>query len=385
MGLVGCDTRQASPEWAGTVDTLPDGEVLTRSPREGVWDSTSAWRLESDLEIGTATDTGPELFGDVWDFEVGESGQIFVLDAQAFEVRAFDVAGEYLWSVGRSGGGPGEFQFPAGLARAPDGRLWVPDPGNARYTVFDTAGTYVASIPRRITGIMIPWQGGVDTAGRPFDYARVAGRAALLRYRSAPIANRLPAPLDTLPLPAFDNHQLLLRDANGAVTASVRVPFTPVMVRYVDPRDYLWYGVNGEYRIIQGTFAGDTVRIIEHDFEPLPVRPEEVDSVLEVAREALNAGGRLDGPPSPGQKPAYHWFTVDDRGFLWVYPYVASDEAGRALDVFDPKGRYLGRVHAGFQFDPGFLPIIRGSMLYTVRRDEMDVEYIVRARIVGRR
>ncbi|HSM09255.1 MAG TPA: hypothetical protein VLA33_09595 [Gemmatimonadota bacterium] len=62
----------------------------------------------------------------------------------------------------------------------------------------------------------------------------------------------------------------------------------------------------------------------------------------------------------------------------------SADSMATALDQFDPEGRYLGRrvVSAPIQgVYPG--PIIRGEHLYAVTRDELGVQYVLRAPLGG--
>ena len=49
--------------------------------------------------------------------------------------------------------------------------------------------------------------------------------------------------------------------------------------------------------------------------------------------------------------------------------------------MVDPEGRYLGEVRAPFPiafFPP---PIIRGDFMYAVTEDDLEVPFVVRARI----
>jgi hypothetical protein len=51
------------------------------------------------------------------------------------------------------------------------------------------------------------------------------------------------------------------------------------------------------------------------------------------------------------------------------------------FDVFEPDGRYLGRVDAPEGFSVFPQPIFRGDRIWAVLRDELDVAYVVRYRI----
>ena len=51
-------------------------------------------------------------------------------------------------------------------------------------------------------------------------------------------------------------------------------------------------------------------------------------------------------------------------------------------DVFEPDGTYLGVVHAPDEFTRFRLPVFDGDHVWAVTRDELDVERVVRYRIV---
>jgi hypothetical protein len=80
---------------------------------------------------------------------------------------------------------------------------------------------------------------------------------------------------------------------------------------------------------------------------------------------------------------------------LWVQPVQApgllSDEeielynfiedfGSYDWDVFDGEGRYLGVVPMPPRFTPR---VFLGDKIYGVQRDEVDVQYVVRVRVVG--
>ncbi|HLL45922.1 MAG TPA: 6-bladed beta-propeller, partial [Longimicrobiaceae bacterium] len=130
----GGEPGRAAGGWAGTIDTLPGGTVRVHSPATGTWKPGEEWKLVEELRIGSAEAEGPELFGDVAALEVDRAGRIYVLEPQAKEIRVFDARGAHVRTFGRKGGGPGEFEQPAGLMWDPDGRLWVVDQQNARFS-----------------------------------------------------------------------------------------------------------------------------------------------------------------------------------------------------------------------------------------------------------
>ncbi len=66
------------------------------------------------------------------------SGELFVADTMAHDVKVFDSAGALRRTIGRRGEGDGEFNFPTHLAFA-GGELYVTDTLNSRVQIFDGA------------------------------------------------------------------------------------------------------------------------------------------------------------------------------------------------------------------------------------------------------
>jgi sugar lactone lactonase YvrE len=68
---------------------------------------------------------------------------LFVVDSQAHAVFSFSLDGKFQSSFGKRGTGPGEFNFPTGLAADSRGHLLVADTLNCRVEEFDLHGSFV--------------------------------------------------------------------------------------------------------------------------------------------------------------------------------------------------------------------------------------------------
>ena len=380
LALVAAACGKDAGGWRGTVEKRADGVEIVRNPEQGEW-GDHAPRLVEDLRLGSAEAEGPTLFGEVAAVEVDPLGRIWVLERHAKELRVFGPDGAHVRTIGRQGAGPGEFRDPIGLAWAPDGTLWVADPGNARFTVFDTAGALVGSRARRVGGYAMPWRGGFGPGGSMCEVVTVVRgqepELAVVRFDTAV------QPVDTFPLPPQRTAQFELRSANGFIAAAV--PFTPGLVMALDPRGFLWTGLNDRYRFVQHRLEGDTVRIVERQAAPVPVSAAERDQAVAGMKWFTDQGGRVDPGRIPGTKPAYTQIIPAAGGSTWVRPALPAGETGTAFDVFDAAGRYQGRVRLPGGMDAFPIPIHRGGALYGVASDSLDVPYVVRARIVRRR
>ncbi len=106
-----------------------------------------------DTLILTVTDTIGVLYGDsimefgnITDAEFSPEGQILILDGLKCRLSIFTREGELVRTVGRSGSGPGEFQYPRHFAQLTDGRLLFSDWSGAAMVFFDADLNYQSQI-----------------------------------------------------------------------------------------------------------------------------------------------------------------------------------------------------------------------------------------------
>ena len=174
----------------------------------------------------------------------------------------------------------------------------------------------------------------------------------------------------------------------------------------MSPLGYFVGGVSDRYRVYLFREEGP-ILAVERQREPVPVHPDEKAN----ERERIVANMRnvdpswsWDGPPIPDTKPAYRAVRVDLEGRIWVWlhtegepiPEAEIDEPEdpdarppdrwrepMAYDVFQPDGRYLGTMRAPDRTALYSRVESRGDRVWAVTRDELDVQYVVRYRIVA--
>lgn len=100
---------------------------------EGEW--TALWTLGGGE--GDTTFLQPRLL------VPASSGGLYVLDDGRRVILAFDAEGRRIWSVGKEGGGPDEFQMIRDIEVDAEGNLWVLDAGNSRLSVISPAGQFL--------------------------------------------------------------------------------------------------------------------------------------------------------------------------------------------------------------------------------------------------
>jgi hypothetical protein len=383
LGACAGGGSSAGDVWAGRIDTLPSGRIVTTNSAEGVWDAAGGgWQVREVIRIGTIEGEGPELFGSIRDIDVDPAGRLWVFEDQALELRVFDVDGSYVRTIGRKGSGPGEFKQVIGMAWGPRERLWLVDAGNNRISVVDTAGAFVGGYAASHLGgfVISRWPGGFDREGHLYSYIpdRAAGtfEIALVKFDTSL------TPLDTIAPPRWGNPDGYFEHRTSDSYMRYSVRYSSRLEWRLAPTGRIWFARTGDYRLYEMSQAGDTLREITRAFEAVPVTGEEIDSAVASLTSFTRQGGRIDRSKFPSVKPALAQFYEDVRGFLWVEPIMADTaRQGRALDVFDPDGRYLGRVDLPFRLSAYPAPTFAHGKIYGVTRDEMQVPYMVVAEV----
>ncbi|HLG05554.1 MAG TPA: 6-bladed beta-propeller [Gemmatimonadales bacterium] len=386
--LLGCAGTDAAQEWRGVVDTLPNGAVRVSNPAPGLWREGTGWQLVPELELGESDGLEALMFSAISGLAVDDQGQIYVLDRQANELRIFSRAGKHVRTVGRAGGGPGEYANANGLLWLPPDTLLVVDQPGDRYTILTPEGEYVRSVPRQLGFYGWAFSGG-EAGRRIYEHSSVGngteGRAALLGTSVAGDRD-LATFRDTvlLPVPPAPTVEFFsIRTDRGGMMMGV--PFAPSPEYYLDATGRIWHGHGSEFRIFRTSFAGDTIMELVVDAQAAPVTDPELAEWEEgqSVKRFRELGGRLDMDRIPKVKPFFDGLYRSPDGHLWVSVPAGADQATFA--ILDSAGRYLGRLEAtGVRRYPYVPPVVRNDRLYVAGSDELDVPKVYVFRIEKR-
>jgi hypothetical protein len=389
--------------WQTTRDTVGD-TIIVRTVSGSAWGSA---QLVEEVRIGVLD--GPEeyTFGRISAIDTGPDGTLYVLDPQGPHLRMYSPDGTYLGAIGREGEGPGELKQPdSGLALLGDGRILVRDPGNARITVFGPEGEYETEWRIR-GGMFTSTPLYVDRAGNVylfvFEFEEDGTRFSFVRFGSDG------QPGDTIPYPTSERRPPRLTaeftDGDNRSSSSTGVPFWPELVSTLSLDGEFVIGDAERYSIDVPRGAG--VLRIQRDADPVSVsageRANQRARITHNMRQT-EPGWDWDGPAIPDTKPIFQNMMMDKDGRLWVHLYaeaerIPDDEIDRPdpasddppplewreptrFDVFDTDGTYLGPIEAPRGFARSPRPAIEGDRVWAVVRDELDVPYVVRFRIV---
>jgi hypothetical protein len=131
--LLACESRRAGGNGEH------DGPATGRA--EDSLGEFSGERAANSVRIGVVDGDDTQVFGQIREIAVDDVANVYVLDDQALTLKRFDRDGTFRGGAGRSGGGPGEFRAPTGLALDDNGRIQVLDMAHRRITTFATVDT----------------------------------------------------------------------------------------------------------------------------------------------------------------------------------------------------------------------------------------------------
>jgi len=375
--------------WAGTV-TDSAGVVVVTNPDDGMWTTAQQWTLEEEMRFGSVEGDLDYQLGQVGGLAVGSDGRIYVSDIQGQHIKVFSGDGQYMQTIGGPGSGPGELGRNAAFVMLTAGdTAIVPDPTNRRINRYAPDGTALASAPVRLE------------LGRPTRY-KVTPRGVVTAQVRLPISQSKDLVV-VIESSGLFGDTLITFPSGGAnsVPGQIR-QFSPEPMWDVTDSLTVLMGVNNEYRIGLYDRHGSLTRVFSKPYEPAPVTERDLRAFYAYLDRAWLAAG-----VTPSRLPELHtmvhfaefypaFMSIHSgyRSSIWVQriqtPGDLTDEeierynfleefGSPNWDVFDNTGRFLGVVVMPSRFQPR---AFRDDKIYGVWRDDLDVQHVMRLRIV---
>jgi hypothetical protein len=368
--------------------------------RVPLWGPGEAWRLDSlaALSIGQVEGEEAYLLSRIAGLGRLSDGSIVVANGASDEIRVFDAAGHYRFTIGRRGEGPGEFTWLRALWVLPGDSILVASSGGGRFTLFAATGTlaatrfgppYIDPLGRFRDGAFLMARyanpGGATEPGFHRDTLLYAAyRAETMddpeSMREAAGSFGLQAvvnwPVDTIAIVQGGERYRAVR---GQGMTQEAVPFTPD-VRTAVAGFEVFIGDGSTFRIDVRAHDGTLRRSIRL-LEPNPPLAEADIEAWKTMRRgwARNDDQRawaeriIAEMPFPDVKPAFSGLIVDSGGNLWVERYTLDRDNPSHWAVFDAEGRYLGDVETPAHF---IVRVIGDDWMLGVQWNEEDVEFV---------
>ena len=376
------------------------------------------WVTEPDHRIGDAV-RGDALFGIVPYLRIGPSGQVFVLEALDNRLSVWTPSGVRLFSVGRSGEGPGDFAIPY---RIHFGDSWFYVRDQVKFTFFSCGGTLLRTIPNPPTSI--------GYQGSQIRLDALAPDGSFLGFPSIAAHIRLGLlgddPIDSLPVFSIREsaegwvretvYWNNIRNRSFAITQGSRIAFAGQP--FSDAEEYLLEPGTGtvlvarvagehlgpgEAELVEfaaeagdGRSVGDTVWRRRLRFEPIRLTPATVEAAVdrmvethvrrvdegEAGRRVLESARRNieESIHVPEYLPAVRKLFTASSGQVWLLSYETVDTLNvwysvERGDTVSPPRRVLlpewFLVHDATE-----------THVWGVWEDELDINYVVGRRLV---
>jgi hypothetical protein len=358
------------------------------------------WTATQELVI----DGSKHELTSLWILTDARSGLVYAHEQQDQTIRVFDPSGNLVRTIGRKGGGPGEFRRMLRSGFVGDS-LWVYDGDARRLTVFSPEGRYVRSVkPDDVNGTR------TATSATP----RFTDPAPRAVYPDGTIlagglraAGPLPAgyvELGSYPvIRATTNGKLQkivfwegrnedwveVRRAKSSAGAALPFPNAPRSAQSVDgayiaeARAILRGDSAGLVRLTLLRASGDTAYTRTFPASMIPIPQGVLDSAFEAQANGLMKGplweelaSLVRNAPRPEYYPPLRGLTVARDGALLVA--MAPIDKRREYLMFEPDGA----PRASFTLPSNvFISSFEGDQIWGTIRDTDDVPSIVRYRL----
>ena len=319
------------------------------------------------LRVGIVDGPLEYIFGNVTGAVRLEDGGIVVADEQSGNLRRFDANGRHLWTSGRSGEGPGEYEGLRLLRSCPGAPLTVFDWSLDRITELDLDGNVLATRSLLAAGVR-PYNGPLCAPDGRLVYTPWPDDMGA-SYEEDLAEGDLYRWLTVLESVEGDSVVTLRSGIPGAerffIQAGASGPrwWGRDMV-FAAAGAGVWYGTADDYELEQLDWTGRVTRVARWAGPDLTVTNDRVDSYREgwLARyddaEARRNFAREVWPDIreqlPERFPAYEALIALPDGAFWVKTH-AWRAAGEELHLLDANGVWLRRlmIPGGVVLDAG--------------------------------
>ena len=361
-------------------------EIVEHS--SGSDEQAAVWRIaeEPNLTIGAVAGDSQDLLFNVEGAHVLANGRVVVANRSTDELRYYDVSGDYLFSGGRTGEGPGEFGHIAWTAYCGE-YIYAYDISNARMSVYDEDGQH-----QRDYRVVAP--NGIPLYGS--GSCRQDGTFLMMGWYYADTGPQLGVYRPSHPVFIVDSIGTVLLsygdfpgpDRWGNESGSAPLPFGRSTV-HVLGTSLAYVGTGDTYDIVGLDSAGTVRRIIRKLTPSLDLTDEDIEayeSPLLARASSENARRQMrrwfQEMEYPETVPAYDRFVLDPGGHLWVADYSGPNDESVSWSIFDPSGRQVARAETGASLH---VLEIGNDYVLGVTRDELDVEYVRRHQLFKHR
>jgi hypothetical protein len=355
------------------------------------------WTLREEVRIGDLDDPRYTLSwtGDV---VIGPGGKMYVAQPGESTIKVYDRAGRFIRSIGRKGGGPGEFNSVGTIGFIGD-TLFALSVSNQLMHLFRSDGTHLRSFrfpyavindsvlhPSRFTILFGPLLVDGSVLAHP-RLGSTGAQSPILRVTREGQVINVVARRNTA------GGTLRLRQ--GDIVLMLQVPFSTGDIIAVPPKGDALVLVSRyppsaqkdtSFSVSRFGLNGATVFQRTIHYRPIPLERRQIDSVI-VARLKDAGRGRFNpqdflesaAQQLPKFKPPVTDVVAGSDGRVWIRREETGGPA--AWVVLDSQGNTIAQLTLPATFT---LKAADATHVWATITDELDIPYVVRYRIEQR-
>ncbi|MGH7560067.1 MAG: 6-bladed beta-propeller [Gemmatimonadales bacterium] len=371
---------------------------------EGPGDATPVWSVSEPASIDLGGGGGHPAY----DFDAVTTvlrltdGRLVVANGSSNEIRIFDAQGAHLKTVGRTGGGPGEFQSLMGLWNGPGDSLLAADIVARRVSVYDPQGVFVrgfglggeagVTIPTDgVVKLVIPqgWLADGSIIGMAQGFRINDPRQGLYRDSLSIVRYASDGPArDTVgKFPGIEMEQTPLQIRGQTLSTPDAVPLgksTAFAIR----GDRVYIAKNDAWEIELRGPRGALIRLIRREVPAAPITDQDQERHRQERVEQMEGLPQFKGIPEPIKEqmrarvrdarypPTFPFIAnllVDDSGHLWVQEVEKPGEERTRFVILDSTGVVAAVAVMPARFRP---TAIGADAIAGIWRDDDDVEHV---------
>ena len=301
-------------------------------------DSIDSFMLDTLVvvdSIGVIMGDSTKIFGGITSVVALPEERLAVLDRITGKVSVFTLGGDFQYSFGGLGSGPGRFQGPIFMGLMRDGRFLIQDRMGDEFIVFSQDGVYLHSF-------------AVDYGYSPIAYnvlpcddSTFVTYMFTIQLVDQSIVHRY----DIVRCRIEDGETITSYFSNQQDIEEGPLDFLScykVVTTGNDGEVYISDYVSDAYEIQVFSAEGDSIQTLRKDASTVPVDEDDVGYIVPMVYLGRDIGDPRD---LPGRYPEYRPFVgqmgVDSLGNLWARRGTMDEHI---WDVFSPEGEFLGGV-----------------------------------------
>lgn len=370
LSLSACDPPASEPQ-----PTEPQADRVTIRDSAGIeivenhapiWGSDEFWTVDPEPEfvlggLGAPGDSTHLIWSIIQAVPLSDGRIVMLTPEGDTKVLVFEPSGRLSASFGRTGRGPGEYQYPLRLQVLKGDTIVVWDYMFGPVYYFDPSGKLLGERRIDLGALIAATRAGNQRPGEsvhwplpdgsflietvPSDWQPPAEPGQVYRRPTGYV--RIDSNYSAHSFGWWDGRERL---STGSEYLPSHVPFPAQAITAAGGDPLSVYVTNGDrYEVHQFSMSGALQRILRRTVDPVAFTDYEYEEWKETV-QALNPDRdwrrweRVMGGLSRRYHPAILSFWVDSKGFLWIMDRWNWQLGTTEWSVFDGGGRWLGTI-----------------------------------------